>query len=250
MRTIVVHYHLFKNAGTSLDWALRQALGDRFRTYERPGEIPPAELGAFLAENPGVQAVSSHNAALPPPVVPGARIVPVLFVRHPLDRVRSIYDYERGQVGVENDGTRMARSTDLAGYVEWRLDRATRGDRSVASFQAHRLAKGGTEGTELDRALETIERLPFVGLVEAYDASIARLSGLLPELALRPARLNVTAPSGTLDERLGVLRARLGDALMDRLVDANVGDLGVWEAIRARYGVAAPRQVGSAGSAR
>jgi hypothetical protein len=245
---VLIHYHLFKNAGTSLDHALRQHLGDRFMAYERDRRIEGAELLELLADHPGVVAVSSHNAWLPPPVTEGMWAIPLVFVRHPLDRARSIYEFERTQP-TDRPEARMARRLDLRGYLEWRLDRLDGTDRTLRDFQAMRLAPAGSGDTELERALDAIDHLPFVGSVERFRESLRRLEGLvgphLPGFRLSPIRLNQTAGrSRSLEVRLARLRAGIGPRTYERLEQANGTDLALWARVRATFDDARPRRLG------
>ncbi len=239
MRTVIVHYHLFKNAGTSLDHALQRQFGSAWAAYERPTRIEPAELGAFLAQSPSLVCVSSHNAVLPVPTLADTRVVPVLFVRHPVDRARSVYDFESTQ-GSDTLGSQMARKLGFRGYVEWRLDYALSGDSTICEFQTRRLAMGGRGDDDRRRALDAVERLPFIGAVEEYQQSIVALGRLLagyfPALRLKPVRLNATTdPRSTLGERLEQIRARLGDPLYQRLESANGSDMALWWRVLGRY---------------
>ena len=235
MRAVIVHYHLFKNAGTSLDRTLRENLGGAWTELEGEDRRPlrPAELAEFLLANPWAKGVSSHTAVLPVPTVADTVIIPIFFVRHPLDRLRSVYDFEHTQ-DADTPGAMKAKETDIAGYIEWRLARPR--DHTAVNFQTFRLA-GGKD--DLRRAMQTIEALPFVGLVEEYDLSVARLEDVLsedfPKLRLRSYRANVTADRQTLDERLAQLQRRLGHHLYQRLERANSHDLQLWQAVRARY---------------
>src|SRR2546423_3291747 len=40
-RPLLVHYHIFKNAGSSFEWTLKEAFGDAFHSYDSasPGGI-------------------------------------------------------------------------------------------------------------------------------------------------------------------------------------------------------------------
>lgn len=237
VRTVIVHYHLYKNAGTSLDASLQRSLGSRWTAYDRPGDISSSELEAYITGHPAAAAISSHNALLPPPDPPGVKVIPVLFIRHPLDRIRSIYDFEHAQE-LPTVGARMAKGLDLAGYVEWRLGR--RADRMVRDFHVSRLAPAGAGATESARALDAIARLPFVGLVEEFGRSVRELQALVrpsfPEMRLRDLRLNRTANiDRSLDARIRRLRSALGKELFERLSEANQDDMILWEQVRSRY---------------
>src|SRR3546814_7801728 len=93
MRTVVLHYHLFKNAGTSLDKVLQENFGEKWVTREFPRRSNPVvhvrEVAEWIMGNPEAVAFSSHTAELPPPVLPGIRVIPLIFIRHPIDRIAS-----------------------------------------------------------------------------------------------------------------------------------------------------------------
>jgi hypothetical protein len=237
VRTVVIHYHVFKNAGTSVDKALQSAFGQAWAGFEGNGrKVTPAELADYVLENDAVTVVSSHLAHLPVPEIPGVRVVPVIFVRHPLDRIRSSYDFERIQQ-VDTPGAKAAKELDLKGYIAWRLGI---GDRAVRNLHTWRLGMGGNGPTELDRALDTIRRLPFVGLVERYQESLDRLTRLLgdefPGLTLEPLHYNRTADeTSDLEGRLARLRDELGEEGFDALRRANQDDLVLWDTVREMY---------------
>jgi hypothetical protein len=240
-RPIIIHYHLFKNAGTSLDRTLRQNFGVTWATIEHEPTMRPAELRTFLVENPWATVVSSHTAVLPLPRMRSTHIIPIFFLRHPLDRVRSIYDFERQQ-DAQTAGAVKAKELDMPAFVAWRLERArTVRDHALSDFQAYRLAFGTPDGSMLERALATLEVLPFVGLVEDYESSLARLQGLLadyfPSIHLKVQHANVTASrADSLDERLEDLRQRVGDELYRELESMNQVDMRVWERARELFG--------------
>lgn len=240
LRPVVIHYHLFKNAGTSVDSTLKANFGATWTSIEREPILTPAALRQFLSQRPWVSVVSSHTAQLPPPRLPGTEFIPVLFLRHPLDRVRSIYDFERRQQ-LDAPAPNKAKEVDLAGYVEWRLRRAEEnGDHSIANFQVQRLAPSGSGGHGLARAIAAANALEFVGLVEAYEDSIGRLQEVLsarfPRVELRSERANATpGRAQSMAERLERLEHDLGTETFERLRQANTADLALWTHVRGSY---------------
>src|SRR3546814_17353081 len=101
--------------------------------------------------NPEAVAFSSHTAELPPPVLPGIRVIPLIFIRHPIDRIASVYSFERKQEA-DTFGAVLARNTTLKGYAQVRL-RIPK-DRQCHTFHLERFGKmfPADEGTELERA--------------------------------------------------------------------------------------------------
>ncbi len=241
-RKLLLHYHLFKNAGTSVDAILRRNFGDRWMNTEFP---PPGQLDhqaairTLILDNPRLSAISSHTLMLPPPRIEGIEILPIVFIRHPLDRLKSAYEFERRQDGM-TAAARMARDMDFAGYLRTRL--AIRGDRSCRNFHVYRLAMAAPmqEGSELDRALAAVEHLPFVGLVEAFTASATllqeRARPMFPGFESFEAWENSTkARHRTLEDRLDDIRKELDDACYAEVTEANQADTVLYKKVVGLY---------------
>ncbi len=202
-RTIILHYHLFKNAGTSLDLILQRNFGTRWVTAEFAGEgaANTAQVADWITANPEAVAFSSHTAQGPIPQIDGVRIISVLFLRDPIARIRSAYAFEREQK-VETWGAVLAASTDFAGYVSARLARP--GDRQCRNFQTYRLAMlvpalpDMRPEPELARAFRGLATLSCVGLVDEFDRSVARLARMVQAdfsaFHWAPVRANSSAP--------------------------------------------------------
>ena len=76
-RAIIIHYHFFKNAGTSVDAILQRNFGAGWTSREYPPRSTPNGAREFLTANPQIAALSSHTLPLPPPDIPDA----ILFAR-------------------------------------------------------------------------------------------------------------------------------------------------------------------------
>lgn len=240
-RPVIIHYHLFKNAGTSVDAILKRNFGQGWASQEYPQRSAPvmiAEAGTYLLQHPQVMALSSHTLMLPLPEVPGVDIFPIIFVRHPLDRLKSAYVFERDQ-RAETAGARLAKETDFAGYLRARL--ANPADRACRNFHTARLAMAepADGSTEFERALRAFEHLPFVGSVEAFDASVEMLQRLVtplfPGFRAFAAFENVSRPQKSLEARIAEIREELGGALFQTLVAHNADDLMLYRRAVARY---------------
>lgn len=241
-RKLLLHYHLFKNAGTSVDDILRRNFGARWMNTEfteKPAPAHMADVTAVVAANPALYGLSSHTMMLPPPTLPDIDILPIIFIRHPLDRLRSAYEFEREQAA-ETFGARLAKQVDFAGYLRAHLSQPA--NRACRDFQTARFAMflPPDQGDELSRAKEAAERLAFVGLVEAFQTSITLLQdkarGLFPDFrAFAVWRAATSARMTVLDGRLAAMRETLGASLYDMVVEANRDDLALYELVRQRY---------------
>lgn len=230
-RLVILHYHYFKNAGTTFDAILKQAFPGLWVTREFEGPLPEKAraLRQWIEETPQAVCFSSHTAELPPPEIENTYILPILFIRHPLDRIRSAYEFERRQPK-STYGSQLAKQKCLAEYVEVRLNH----DRQCRNFHTLRLSRmyPAKQGSELERALKALESLPFVGLVERFDESLQGISSILQEYGQGRLVLSDTKPQNTshgsprpLSESLQALRTDLGPELLARLEEANADDL-------------------------
>jgi hypothetical protein len=241
-RLLILHYHLFKNAGTSVDAVLRKNFGVRWDDVEFD---PPAqadhvrELDVFIARHPNLLTISSHTLLAPPPRLEGIEVLPVIFVRHPLARLRSAYEFERKQPA-DTVGARLAKETDFGGYLRSRL--AVTGDRSCRNFHAFRLSRlvRDSGGSERDRAFLALDQLPFVGLVEAFGKSMAKLKALvlpyIPEFQDFDAWENsTTTPLHGGGAERPSFEAELGAETYQLVVEANQTDMEIYEEVARRY---------------
>lgn len=233
-RKVIVHYHLYKNAGTSVDKILEKNFGtETWIKWEGDGQkATPEALAELIAVNPHVRAVSSHVADIRPPILAGVRLFPIVFLRHPLDRIASVYHFERKQ-DKDTLGAIQAKKLDLKGYVEWRLAH----DRLFKNFQTMRFAAWSMDrsGSELARAITALVELPFFGLVERFDESIGCMEAWLnpdfPEFKSQSVRSNTTRDAlVSLEEKLQELREYLGAALYGRVAQENCDDLALYDA--------------------
>ena len=126
-KPIIVHHHLFKNAGSTLDSILARHFKTTWQAFDLPsravGSLKSEELAEFLTARPHLQAISTHQAKLLSTQIPGYRYYPLVFLRHPLDRIASVYAYlKRLPEQDRREHVLMAKKYSLADFVKWRLD--------------------------------------------------------------------------------------------------------------------------------
>lgn len=240
MRKLIFHYHLFKNAGTSVDAILQANFPNGWATKEFDPDYATnqQQVLEWCQQRQKVRAFSSHTALLPPPHLPDTQVFPILFIRHPIDRIASAYHFERNQEG-DNFSIQMARQHSLAGYIDAHL--AHDGIGQCRNLQSHRLAQWfhGTNGDLTELALKALENLPFVGLVEAFDQSAQRMATWLtphfPKFKPVQAVKNVSRTLADIEQKLSEIRTEIGDERYGRLLEANAADMAVYEAVKKLY---------------
>lgn len=243
-RVVIAHGHIFKNAGTTLDWALARNFGEGF--VDHRDNVPMRREGApylarYLADRPSVVAISSHHLCYPLPDVAGMRITPVYLLRDPIERVQSVYNFERLQEPLTL-GAINAKRFELPEYVDWRMLPET--PPTIRDFQSRYLAGRLQPISEpmtaewLEVAMATLREHAIVGVVERFDESMIAFEATLrtdfPGLDLSYVRQNTsTDPARTRVARIEELATTLGSERYERLVANNRHDLALYEAARA-----------------
>lgn len=243
MKTVIFHYHLFKNAGTSFDDSLqRNFSGNKWVTKEFPYAMAPniRQQKKWIKDHPEAVCFSSHTAHLTNLTDEETTVIPIIFMRHPIDRIASAYSFEKKQGG-DSFGSVLARNTSLAGYIETRL--ALANDRQCRNFHVDRFCRyvSESEGIELERAKKAVDRLNFVGDVGKYDESLEnfemKLKGLgFEEIALKSVKKNVSRVSKSIEEKMSDLKSEIGEDLFGRLYDANLDDIALYEYMKQSKG--------------
>lgn len=251
-RDVLVHMHLYKNAGTSVDRGLRACFGESFATID---PVDPRDVYGqddvirHLKENPRLRALSSHQLRQPMTGRDGITLHPFFFLRHPIDRLHSIYSFERTparQAQSKGPLTRWAMETDFAEF----LQRCMKNPATVAlvsNFQTRALrpliGKAAIERwgnvvslSDLMEVIALVDQLPAVGVVDMFEASLTALQAAygerFPELKLSARRDNVSREVMTLEESLGSIAAELGKELHERLLELNALDLELYRVAR------------------
>lgn len=241
MRTVIAHAHIFKNAGSTLDWSLQRSFGEGFLDHRddtamiEQGGIHVREL---LEQQPGLVAISSHHMTVKLPEIEGVRIVPIYLLRHPLERITSVYEFEKRQQA-DTPGAEAAKKYDFREYVAWRMQmgvsRTIRNNQTL--YVSGRFFAGNTKPLNFAILQQTVMRLrdlPLVGVVDRYDEFMVviedYLRDTLPELDLAYQRQNVSDLSrpDDLAERVSKVLGQLGD-LQQQVIDENAMDLVLYQ---------------------
>lgn len=245
MRTIIVHYHIFKNAGSSVDSLLELSFHDRWATLEgatATSLLRPHELSLFVRDKPDIVAVSSH--LLRPPVPPGLDVLPIVLIRHPLDRAFSVYSQLRRNPTGDLPSEMVAGRSDFRRFVLWCLDNKTLGGMVITNYQVIHLSPASfryphiydatATADDCRHAIAFLSSGPCFGTVDCFDTAILRLRQTAGAVGLHLASGSVTenrtdGRSGDLQERLRLARQELGGSLYDRYRRENAQDYRLYE---------------------
>lgn len=204
LRTVILHYHLFKNAGTSVDDILKSNFPGRWCSKEFSPRDSSIEVAEWINSNPQNVVFSSHTACGPVPILPNTNVISLLFIREPISRIYSAYKFERQQEA-DTYGAILAKRVSFGEYVKTRISKV--GDRQCSNFQTHRLSSFSSDGeTELGQAINSIPFIDVLGVVENFDVSIFKMETVIkrhfPQFKAMRKHLNRTSNDNMIDEGL------------------------------------------------
>jgi len=244
-RPILIHYHIFKNGGTSIDFLLKSSFGSRWGPLEGNSAtdvLSAQRFGAMLEARADLLAASSHLAR---PPLPWVGCCPIVLLRHPIERIRSVYAFSAKDPS--QPFHEVAAGGGLKDYARWLLSGAPGSvvarnyqvvHLSEASFRDGHIYNALANEQDLLQAKHLLESWSCHGIVRRFSESCRLFQyhyGLrFPGLHLRDERKNVTNPS-FVDEatELARMRDELGEKLYADLCEVNALDLALYE-----YGVA------------
>jgi len=241
-RPVLVHAHMFKNAGTTFDWSLQRSFSEAFLDHRDDDSMRKGAkfLGPFLRQEKELKAISSHWITFPVPELDDIDIRLALLFRDPIERIRSVYNFERRQEPAETPGAKMAKELEFVEYVKWRLQSAP--GPAIKNFHT-RYCSGDYFGENLEAMYEasvaTIRSTPLVGLVHRYEESMVlfehHLQQTFPDLDLSWQRKNTTEGNlPSLTERRQRVEREL-ESIMDLVLESNRFDIQLYEEVEKQF---------------
>ena len=234
MRFVILHYHILKNAGSTVEEILYRNFRERLLRFDIPDrdeEVTHARLLSLLEQHPQVSAVSSHQIYYPVPQAPGFVFFPLCFLRDPLDRIRSMYDYFREKPSAGDPVSELAARVGLGEFTAHLVDEYPW---MVNDVQVNLLSNGlvndQPKGPEdLERATRRMVETSFLGVVDRFNQSLVAgqhsLRTVFPNLDCGQEPVNV---SGGMDApvaaRIEKFRAACSPRIWDELIRMNQMD--------------------------
>lgn len=233
-RVVIIHDHLFKNAGSTIDWILKKNFGKNFIDHRDDEEMKkgPEYLKTYIGRHKNIQAISSHHFSPPLPELQDVRFVLIKMFRNPIERVLSIYNFEKKQRPARSAGACYASTHDFQDYVDWRL--SDRAGAVMRNFHVRRLLERRYRKNQITdelyaMALENLEKVELIGLVEQFDDSMLlfedKLSLYFNNLDFKYIAQNVNKKGRVKGESgESQVRSMLSDSLYERLLEENAYD--------------------------
>lgn len=244
MRYIICHYHIFKNSGTSFDTLLSKNYGDKHISFDGPFPfftIDQEQLARIIMRKNEVVAFSSHQIKLPAPASLDFQVLPVVFIRHPLLRVQSIYNFKRRS----SDGTEMSMIAKKKSFDEWVTHCFEDGQKITHISNAQAAMLGGTYGNkslarrasfgmeyDICQATRNLQNVPLLARTEYFDEDVRRFTEILAQYSIdfkykrmKPQNATSNDHGSPLNKRLSKLENALSEENYQKLLDANAQDL-------------------------
>ena len=199
-------------------------------------------MQAFIESRYELKAVSSHQL-VPPLIKSNIDIMPLIFLRHPIARVRSAYLFEwQKQLGLPKP------KGSLAEYIQEKFK--NRSFNVISNFQVSRLSNQdyrdvrqkvkSNDAEMLAESKALLDSLPAFGLVEQFSDSLRLIckatSELFPEIVPVEFRENVLQSEfQTTKLRLTNIEEEIGAELYAELCQRNDLDLQLYSYAEGRF---------------
>jgi len=244
MRTVICHYHIYKNSGTSFDSLLTQNYGDRHICFDGPFPfftIDQEQLTRVIERKSHLIAFSSHQIQLPVPVSLDFLVLPVVFIRNPLLRVQSIYKFKRQTY----DKTMTSENAQKMSFDEWvehcfsDLQEITQVSNAQtrllgSAYRQRPLMRRKSQQMEYDiyQAIRNIESVQLLARTEYFNEDVGHFSEILKQYSV-DFEFKKTNPQNTtsnnhhksISERLDQVKNSLSEVNYQKLLNANAQDM-------------------------
>jgi hypothetical protein len=186
-----------------------------------------------------VQALSSHQIHYPVPAAPGYIFFDLCFLRDPIDRLRSTYDYFRQRPAA---GDPLSDAANTLGFGEFFRCLLERFPEQVDNPQVNLLANGAadreTVPEDLAPSIKRMLQTSFLGVVDCFDQSMIAGQSLLrivfPALDCSYQPANVSRGlGGTMASRRAQFQEACGRTAYAELLRQNALDCRLVRAARA-----------------
>ncbi|MEM7238168.1 MAG: hypothetical protein AAF501_10145 [Pseudomonadota bacterium] len=246
MRSVIVHYHCYKNAGSTVDRSVTTSFGrdalmevDKHELYREVKAYNRAFFEEVIPKHPDVICFSSHRTVPSAHLISDHNVIPVLFLRHPLLRVASAYRFEaKRQDGPQfEDARRLSFRDWLRSRVEdvngWEARNYQSCIFSLKEDGQPDLVPGSTtRQVHFDRLWARMNALPVVGVVEEFERSTTAYNALIgtqiPGFALGGAA-NRTKESSDWKADVADLESEIGPEVAALFRQGNEQDYALFE---------------------
>ncbi|MCP4091216.1 MAG: sulfotransferase family 2 domain-containing protein [Gammaproteobacteria bacterium] len=248
MRNIICHYHIYKNSGTSFDSILKANYGDKHICFDGPFpffSINQTEFESIINRHPNIVAFSSHQIKLPVPSSLKFNVLPVIFIRHPILRIYSIYKFKRKT----KDGTSLSKLAIANSFNNWvthcfdnsmEITHVSNAQTRIISavYDKKPIIGRRADAMEYDinQALRNLSGVELLGRTEMFDGDVQHFPKILKKHGIAFQYINNGPKNVTnndihlpLDERIHDVVEKLSQTNTERLQSANTQDMRLFD---------------------
>lgn len=239
---ICIHFHIFKNAGTTIEWILKKNFSKNAISVDsdNPGSMLHFEkILEILEKKPKTKSISSHQFRFPIYNDSRFEFIPIIFLRHPIDRAISIYYFQKKRTDADRPGIVKAKELDLDGYIKWNLE--TKNHMAMKNFQVLYLSDKSVKSTvgenDYKIALQRMKEIKIIGVVDKFDESLLvaeeYLKKYFSNIDLSYKSQNISSERKvSLPERIKEDLKKLYKDTLDEIYEKNIYDLMLYEESR------------------
>lgn len=247
-RTVLCHYHIYKNSGTTFDALLAKNFKDKHICFDGPFPffiIDQEQLSRIIERKSEIIAFSSHQIQLPAPTSINFRVLPVVFIRHPLLRIHSIYNFKRQ----DYDSTSTSKAAQNMSFDDWvtycfkdkhEITIVSNAQTRLLSA-VHRqkpLMQRSPDGMIYDvvQAAKNISQVELLARTEYFGEDVSRFPEILDQYNIEFKYADIKPQNTTsknlhksIEERISDLKDSLSENNFNRLIAANEQDIHLFE---------------------
>ncbi len=228
---MLIHIHIPKNAGTTVDSILKRNFGERYYDFytDRNGKfLTQSEFIQLVKKiQPYTDVLSAHDIhPLEQETSKQLELNYFTLIRHPVERARSLYYHER-----RNTGKNHISQKSFHEYVQER----SKEDRAISNWQTYNI------GGEADffKAKKILDNFALVGLVEKFDESLLLLrekfkKGLNKNKLIN---LNIFYQQQNISQSKIVTEPMGEEKTLEKLIEMNQEDLQLFEYASTRLNI-------------
>lgn len=240
-RDIIVHTHIFKNAGSSFDSSLGENFAEDFVDHRDDADIVKGKqdyLEKYLNEHTSVKAFSSHSIHFKPQNTESLTLHNVYMLRHPIERIKSVFSFEKKQEPITTKGAKKAKELSFEEYISWYMQADS--PATIRETQTIFLSGDGPAPSQIENkhtlALQTLSNEPnLIGVVDRYDESMVvfeeKLKPFFSTIDLSYIRRNVTDTDlkSSAESKAEKLLSQLSVKTRESVIEHNQYDLELYK---------------------
>ena len=113
---VCIHFHIFKNAGTTLEWIFKKNFSDDAVSVDSDnhlGMLHFEKILEILEKKPETKSISSHQFRFPIYHNEKFEFIPIIFFRQPISRAISIFHFQGKRTDTNRPEIVKAKELDL-----------------------------------------------------------------------------------------------------------------------------------------